>query len=154
MEAEYGYRHIVVAIDGSPESQHALEHAVRIARASNAALDLLAVSPVSSTVEWGGRTQPIALNDVAYAETLRRAAVSIVDQPVTTYLQKGDPATAIVSHAVDHQCDLIVMGSRGRGRAAVAVLGSTSLAVIRRAPVPVTVVHPSAEVQVPAQAVG
>jgi len=154
MEAVDAYRHILVAVDGSPESGRALAHAVRVARASNARLDLLAVSPVSSTMEWGGGTQAVALNDRGYVEALRRAAASIDDVPVTTYLEKGDPAKRIISHASDHLCDLIVMGSRGRGRAASALLGSTSLAVIRGASVPVTVLHGDLAAESPFAQVG
>ena len=135
------YRHIVVAVDGTATSARALAHGVRVARASNALLDLVAVSPDNSTTRWGGATQPVALLDRPWAEVLRRAAASIDDLPVTTYLVKGDPARAIVSHARDHDCDLIVMGSRGRARAAAALLGSTALEVIHRAMVPVIVVH-------------
>lgn len=130
-----------MAVDGTKTSARALAHAVRVARASNALLDLVAVSPVNSTTQWGGATQPIALLDRPWAEVLRRAASSIDHMPVTTYLLKGDPAKAIVSHARDRDCDLIVMGSRGRARATAALLGSTALEVIHRATVPVIVVH-------------
>ena len=51
------YRHIVVAINGSRESQAAVEHAAELARVSNASLDLLAVTSVPSTMYWGGATQ-------------------------------------------------------------------------------------------------
>jgi nucleotide-binding universal stress UspA family protein len=154
------FRHVVVAVDGTDASARALSHGVRVARASNALLDLVAVSPVNSTTQWGGATQPIALLDRPWAEVLRRAASSIDDLPVTTYLVKGDPAKAIVSHARDHDCDLIVMGSRGRARATAAVLGSTALEVIHRATVPVFVVHGNgarwddADAVVPATTVG
>jgi nucleotide-binding universal stress UspA family protein len=138
---ETTYRHIVVAIDGSRESQAALEQAARLARASNASLDLLAVSSVPSTTYWGGVVQPMELVEQVYANIVRCAAASVPDIPVTTYLVKGHPAGAIVKHAAEHCCDLIVVGTRGRAGVLAALLGSTARAVTRRAHVPVLVVQ-------------
>ena len=138
------YRHIVVAVDGSRESQAAVEHAAKLARASNASLDLLAVTSVPSTMYWGGMPQPTELVEQSYAHVVRRAAASLPDLPVTTYLARGNAAGAIVDHAVKHMCDLIVMGTRGRTRVIAALFGSTSRAVMRRAPIPVIVVRAGA----------
>lgn len=135
------YRHIVVAVNGSRDAQAALAHAAQLARASHATLDLLAVASVPSTTYWGGAVQPMELVEQTYATIVRRAADSVPDLPVTTYLAKGNTAGAIVDHAVRHGCDLIVMGTRGRTRALAALFGSTSLAVKRRARVPVVVVR-------------
>ena len=138
---DVAYRHIVVAINGSRESQAALEHAVELARVSNASLDLLAVASVPSTMYWGGATQPMELVEHAYADLARRAAASIADVPVTTYLARGNAAGAILEHVEKHSCDLIVMGTRGRSRALAALFRSTSHAVTRRARVPVVAVR-------------
>ncbi len=53
----------------------------------------------------------------------------------------GDPVDEIVAHAVSLDADLIVLGSRGRGAFASALLGSTSRGVIAEARRPVLVVH-------------
>ncbi len=135
------YRHIVVAVNGSRESQAAVEYAAQLARASNASLDLLAVTSVPSTMYWGGMPQPTELVEQTYAHIVRSAADSVPDLPVTTYLAKGNVAGAIVEHARKHMCDLIVVGTRGRTRVVAALFGSTSLAVMRRAPIPVVVVR-------------
>ena len=90
---------------------------------------------------WGGATQPMELVEHAYAELARRAAASIADVPVTTYLARGNAAGAILEHVEKHSCDLIVMGTRGRSRALAALFRSTSQAVTRRARVPVVAVR-------------
>lgn len=141
---DIAYRHIVVAVNGTRESQAAVEHAARLARASNASLDLLAVASVPSTMYWGGMAQPTELVEEGCAHIVRRAAASVPDLPVTTYLARGNPAGAIVEHAVKHMCDLIVMGTRGRTRVIAALFGSTSLAVMRHASIPVIVVRAGA----------
>jgi nucleotide-binding universal stress UspA family protein len=53
----------------------------------------------------------------------------------------GDPVDEIVAHADSLDADLIVLGSRGRGAFASALLGSTSRGVIGEARRPVLVVH-------------
>ena len=140
----YRYERILVAIDDSRESRLALARAVDIARRANARLDLLMSSVVPSTAYWGGATQPMEINELTYAKVLREAAASVEGVPVTTYLARGNAAARILEHAEAHDCDLIVMGSRGRSRAVAALLGSTSHAVLHAATVPVLIVHDDA----------
>ena len=48
------------------------------------------------------------------------------DLSVTTRLLDGDPAREILRAAREGEHDVIVMGSRGRGRVTAALLGSVS----------------------------
>ena len=60
-------------------------------------------------------------------ERLRTAADLIPDDlPLITRLLDGDPAREILRAAREGDHDLIVMGSRGRGRMTAALLGSVS----------------------------
>jgi nucleotide-binding universal stress UspA family protein len=62
--------------------------------------------------------------------------------PVTTLLVRhGSPAEIIDSVALERASELIVIGSRGLGTLAGAVLGSMARALARSAPVPVLVVR-------------
>lgn len=62
--------------------------------------------------------------------------------PVTTLLARhGSPAEVLESVALDRASELIVIGSRGLGTLAGAVLGSMARALARTAPVPVLVVR-------------
>jgi nucleotide-binding universal stress UspA family protein len=141
-EPMYRYERILVAVDGSPESLLALRRAEDIARRSGARLDLLCSAVVPSTIYWAGATQPMQINDIHVAGVLRAAAASVGgDVPVTSYLVRGNAAARIIEHADAHACMLIVMGSRGRGRIAAALFGSTSHAVLHAAHVPVLIVH-------------
>jgi len=58
---------------------------------------------------------------------------------VETALLAGDPAEKILELARDQPADLVVVGSRGNGTMAEALLGSVSGALVRRADRPVLV---------------
>jgi nucleotide-binding universal stress UspA family protein len=63
------------------------------------------------------------------------------DLSITTRLLDGDPAREILGAAVANDHDVIVLGSRGRGRMTAALLGSVSNRVMHDAEVPVIVIH-------------
>jgi nucleotide-binding universal stress UspA family protein len=138
------YRNILVAVDGSKESKLALADAIDLALESNAKLTLVHVSSAPPGII---RTTPagaaVAEELPAYHSKVLRTMVDLVPQelPVTTLLLDGNPAHEIVKAAKEYDHDLIVIGSRGRGRATAALLGSVSHEVLHEAPVPVLVVH-------------
>ncbi|MFT5201136.1 MAG: nucleotide-binding universal stress UspA family protein [Candidatus Aldehydirespiratoraceae bacterium] len=57
------------------------------------------------------------------------------------HLVEGDPATAILSVAEDNDADIVVVGSRGLGRAAGFLRGSVSTRVASHAATNVLIVH-------------
>jgi nucleotide-binding universal stress UspA family protein len=138
------YRNILVAVDGSKESKLALADAIDLALESNARLTVAHISTPGPGIL---RTTPagaaVAAELPACHEKILREAVDSVpkDLPVTTLLREGSPAHEIVRAAREQQSDLIVIGSRGRGRASAALLGSVSHEVLHESPVPVLVVH-------------
>ena len=139
------YRHVLVAFDGSPDAELALDHAVAIAQHYRARLGLVAVVPPVPSFAWqapGGVRQLHDAQEHELEKQLRAAADAIPDDlSVTTRLLDGDPARCIVSAAREGDHDLIVMGSRGRGRVTSALLGSVSNRVLHEAEVPVMVLH-------------
>jgi len=131
------YRNILVAVDGSPDAEAALRHAAALARDQNARLTLLSVAPLpASTAGVGGATPPDPLD--LHAKALREAAAGLPeDAVVTTLLERGDPAEAILATAQKGGHDLIVMGSHGHSRFHRALLGSVSEKVLRTSRLPV-----------------
>ena len=139
------YRHVLVAFDGSPDAWLALEHAIAIAQSFRARLALVAVVPPPPPFAWqapGGLVQVHEAQQTELDHRLREAADSVPeDLPVTHRLLDGDPGREILRAAREGDHDLIVLGSRGRGRMSTALLGSVSRRVMHDAPVPVMVVH-------------
>jgi nucleotide-binding universal stress UspA family protein len=62
------------------------------------------------------------------------------NQNVESMILEGSPADVICQKAKETGSDLIIMGTRGRGKIQRALLGSVSEDVIMKATVPVTVV--------------
>jgi nucleotide-binding universal stress UspA family protein len=143
------FLNILVAIDDSPHAVRALDEAVDIARAQRSRLTLISVA---SRTAWrlvagpyAGLLPTQADADRAAEATLRAARERIGDEiPVTTVVGRGTAAAAILKRAVDGTHDLIVMGSRGRGGAAAALLGSVSHNVLHHSRLPVLIVHADA----------
>lgn len=138
------YRNILVAVDGSRDGAHALAHAARLAVDQHALLTILTVvPPVSGMASLGGGAgDPAAAVAEACQKTLREAAAKVPDDVgLTTLLLDGVPARRIVERAREANHDLIVLGSRGRGRLSGVLLGSTSHAVLHDSEIPVLLVH-------------
>lgn len=119
---------IGVAYDGSPPAQHALVVAMRLAVCTGARLVLLAAGPTSEQASRWLRVSRLSLGPTVERET--RALV-------------GDPAQSLARASAELDLDLLVCGSRGRGRPLATILGSVSLHLIEHAECPVIVVPPS-----------
>ncbi|MFB6292739.1 MAG: universal stress protein [Halonotius sp.] len=138
-------RQLLVPLDGSPQSTEALDYALETFPEA----DLLLVhvlTPADSSVGADGLlTDPsgVVAEQRDRAETLFEEAEATAgdDRTVDRELLAGRPAREIVRCAEDNDIDGIVMGSHGRDGAARLLLGSVSETVVRRSPVPVTVVR-------------
>jgi nucleotide-binding universal stress UspA family protein len=138
---------IVVGIDGSHNSSHALDWAMAEAAVRSADLTVITVNSVPASY-WTG--QPVTLpGDESKVEEIRAAAADAVakaaaelgdNQPksVTVTAVNGFPAKILVD--VSENCDLVVVGSRGGGGFGSLFLGSVSSQVVHHAKCPVVVV--------------
>ena len=135
-------KRIVIAYDGSDGGREALEQGLQLARRARAAATVVYVrhAPLPivgdpfyeralSKELWRGR-------DVLAEARLYAAAFAIVPE---TELLEGDAAEQILELAQARDADLIVVGSRGRGAIAEALLGSVSQTIVHGADRPVLV---------------
>jgi nucleotide-binding universal stress UspA family protein len=141
--------HVLVPYDESEGSDHALEHALD--QYPEATVTLLHVvdlvdagyaSPVDGTVpgfweEWFENEK--AASERLLEEGRERASEAGVDVQTETVV--GRPTRAINEYVEEHDVDHVVMGSHGRSGVTRVLLGSVAEGVVRRAPVPVTVVR-------------
>jgi nucleotide-binding universal stress UspA family protein len=130
------YRKILVAVDGSPDAEAALRHAVALAHDQNAPLTLLSVVPPPPKPVGAGVPPPHLT--AFYGKTLREAVDSVPDDVgVTSRLEHGPIAETILRLAVEDGHDLLVMGSHGHSRMRRALLGSVSERLLHTATIPV-----------------
>lgn len=132
-------------VDGSEGAWNALEHAVSEHPEATFTL-LYVINPVGA----GASAQ---VGDVGYGEEWYEAAEHraeglfetarerVGEHPFETETAVGQPANAIVKFAESNPIDAVVMGSHGRDGVSRIVLGSVAEIVVRRSPVPVTVVR-------------
>lgn len=140
------HRHILVPYDGSDQSADALAYA--LASFPDAGVDLLHV--VEPYVGVPGEPADVGSQDarrVEAAETMLAHARDAHDDAdrIGTATTVGRPVHEILAYTEANGVDQIVLGSRGRDGAARLLLGSVAETVVRRAPVPVTVVRCSHE---------
>ena len=138
---------IVVGIDGSGQSRAALRWALRQARLTGAVVDMVAVwrYPVAYSLAVVGGD--LGLEDEArtmLAEVLSQVGDDAAGVEVRELVGEGPPAQVLLESAKG--ADLLVVGSRGRGSFASAVLGSVSLACVLHSPCPVLVFREEHEV--------
>ena len=124
------YRNILVAIDGSPTATRALQHAGKLAQSLDARLTVMSVVPSVPGYAYAAGVDVAALEREAERQVekaLRNALASLPgDVSASSFLRHGDAEHEIVNALDEGDYDLIVLGSRGRGRMASTLFGSAS----------------------------
>lgn len=138
------FKKILVPLDRSPLSEQAVGTAAAIARASNAAIELVLVHqpfPFDGfgDAPWNAleREDERAYLDGIVAELSAGAAV-----PAAHAVVNGEAVETICKRAWDSDADLIVMTSHGRTGLSRVWIGSVAMGVIRQAAVPVLMLRP------------
>jgi nucleotide-binding universal stress UspA family protein len=140
------FLNILVGLDASASARRALEHAVDLARTGNSKLTLITVAPPTSTYVTlagvGVDTMTEELDKWA-KDVLDEALRAIPDDVLAHTLQRrGHPGPEILKELNRGGYDLIVLGSRGRGRAQEGLLGSVNGYIHFHAKVPLLTVPP------------
>ena len=138
------YDKILVAVDHSEVSDRALDAARDLALLSGGEVWVLHLRErelmTKTSVVLSDETEREAMAMVeAAVDKLTAAGVKAHGDVGTTLF--GYAARSIVDDAKEHDVDVIVMGSRGRGDLAGLILGSTAHKVIHLADRPVLIVR-------------
>lgn len=127
------YRKILVAYDGSSSAKTALSLASQLAREDKSWVKVLAVVPT-----YQGDLELIGVSGIKKAifgpgQELLAEAKRIADNEevhILTDLEQGEPYEQIVHVADEENCDLIIMGRRGKGQLERGLMGSVTARVI------------------------
>lgn len=135
---------ILVAIDGSPQSDKAAEEAIRLASAAGSRFkskvyamlvlpgmrtpsftDFFPAPPVTEQPDWEEKRQRIFY---VVEKAAKEAGLTLENRVVY-----GDATEEILGFAEDEEISVIVIGSSGAGRVRRALLGSVSAKVAMHA---------------------
>lgn len=145
---------ILIAVDGSELSLDAVHHALSLLQSGlQGGLVLAHVQEPASLYEMVVSRDPelIAAASLEAGQHLMASARALIEAagvPYEAEVGVGDVAHTLVDIAERQGCGQIVIGARGHGAIASALLGSVSQALVQASPVPVTIVkHADAQAQ-------
>ena len=150
---------IVIGFDGSDSSRAAVDAAGHLLSVREAVVETVWI-PYSGVAAGGVAAAPVAVASRA-VEELDRSAATRAEQTAhegarlaagaglearAEAMQAGGPVWCTLRDSAEvHGSPAIVVGSRGRGSVATAVLGSTSSALVHHARLPILVVPPQVD---------
>jgi nucleotide-binding universal stress UspA family protein len=138
---------IVVGVDGSPESIHALRWAASYASATSATVTAVlswhypsAVGPAPTGIAPKGISDEVR---ASMQEVLDKAVAEVFGSPapagLRTKVAYGHPADTLIDES--QRADLLVVGNRGHGKFTGMLVGSVSIHCVSHALCPVVVVR-------------
>jgi nucleotide-binding universal stress UspA family protein len=139
-------KEIIVAVDGSDASNHALEMAADIASKFGAHLTTINVytPPYLPPDPYAVSSGELEASVRKYGEDVARGAATVAQARgvrADWVAVSGAPAELIVDLAIEKDADLVVVGNRGRGAVKRALLGSVSSRLTHICNKPLLIVH-------------
>lgn len=142
----FSYKNIIVAIDGSKESEWAFEKAVEIAKQNDGTLYLTHIIDIRTFSRLEGLDQSIVERADHVAEEMltsyKDEALKAGIKEVKIIIDYGSPKAKIAKDiAKKYQADLIVCGATGLNAVERFIIGSVSEHIVRYAECDVLVVR-------------
>ena len=143
------FKRILVPTDGSDITQKAVDAAVALAKSVSAQLYTISVKepfPYSAISEMQP-TPPQEFFDAQERIAAKRVAAVVASAQATGLecrahtVEALHPWEAIIDHAKQQECDLVVMASHGRRGVTALLLGSETQKVLTHSTIPVLVVR-------------
>lgn len=138
----------MVAVDGSPAAEQAVAVALDLASAQTAKVVFVHYSPIAATLLEAAPDRGPSPEGIEAADSVLGAAAKkgrergiAFDLEILDERGTSDIAASLAGIAEARGASLVVVGSRGRGPIAGAVLGSVSYGLLSLSRVPVLVAH-------------
>jgi nucleotide-binding universal stress UspA family protein len=138
---------IVVGVDGSPSSRMALRWALRQANFTDGTVDAVLAWQIPMVLQSYGMAPIYVEQDGGFEDDARKTLEAVISeevapadsQRVRSLVIHGNPAQVLLDAAVG--ANLLVVGSRGHGEFAEALLGSVSQNCVHHASGPVLIMR-------------
>lgn len=140
------YKNILIAVDGSTESEWAFNKAVAVAKRNDAKLTIVNVVDSRSYASVEAYDTQIVNKATSFAESLLSGYKEFAEKNgvnnVATKLEFGSPKTVIPKKlAVEFDVDLIMCGTSGLNAVERFIVGSVSESILRNSPCDVLVIR-------------
>ncbi|MEV7981079.1 universal stress protein [Streptomyces sp. NPDC086519] len=143
MDRDVTERRVVVGVDGSPSSYAALRWALRYAGLVGGVVEAVAVWELPGLYGWSGPAVDMDLDVEEARDRMRQELTDVLGADaagsVRSHLVHGNASDVLLRAA--EGAEALVVGSRGRGGFARALLGSVSQQVSQHATCPVVIVR-------------
>ncbi|MFF5014994.1 universal stress protein [Streptomyces sp. NPDC001165] len=144
MDTDVSGPRVVVGVDGSTSSYAALRWAVRYAGLVGGTVDAVAVWELAGLYGWSAPAVDLDVDEDDARQRMRQELTDVLGADaagvVGTHVVHGNPADVLLRAA--EGAEVLVVGSRGRGGFARALLGSVGQHVSQHANCPVVIVRP------------
>nr|WP_136716435.1 universal stress protein [Halorientalis salina] len=141
------YERILLPTDGSVGMDRVIDHAGELAAEHDALVHALYVVDTASFTSLPMETSWEGVSDLLREDgqdAINEVETLVGDRAqVEGVVVEGSPSREIIDHAREDDCDLVVMGTHGRGGIDRLLLGSVAERVVRTADVPVLTVRVS-----------
>lgn len=147
------FEKILVGVDGSESALTAVTTAAGLGKTHDSDLVLVHVVQISAIADQAlkmSATEHLKDNPKTIMEKLSQDVLDqarahardagLADERITTLTTDGNQARQLIEAAEQQKADLIVVGSRGRGRLEGMLLGSVSQKIAALAPCPCLIV--------------
>lgn len=141
MDKPEGIDRILVAVDGSEQSNKAVRLATRIARNEGAEMTLIHVIEIKDAAVLMAEAEDKGQEERGQTILLESAELALSEKMQTkSVLRRGHVADQVLRYAGEYQPQMIFIGTRGLGRGAAILMGSVSRSVVQGAKTSVVVV--------------
>ncbi|MGX6978643.1 universal stress protein [Vagococcus elongatus] len=133
------YQHILIAFDGSVQSEKALEHSLFLAELADGKVTIAQV--LDPLIEYYPDDPKIIEEEQEAYSIIQQKIKGLPEEKIEIVVMRGNPKDKLVELAEKKKVDLVVMGATSKHGIKRVIIGSTTSHVINQCPCNVLVIR-------------